>query len=227
DALTITSTVNTSSPNSNATAISGAISNAAGITFNGAGNNSITLGGGVTSGAGGITVSGSYTVNVTGNNTYTGATTVTSGTLALGNNNRIADASNLVMAGGTFSTGGFSETLGTLSLLTASSIIDLGAGASALVFSESSGVAWDSSIGLSFVNFTAGQDSIKIGVNSNGLTVTQLGQITINGQAATIDGSGFLNIAPIPEPSTYAAFAGVLALGLVAVRRQRRGAGAA
>ncbi|CAM3089881.1 PEP-CTERM sorting domain-containing protein [Rariglobus hedericola] len=225
DALTVTSTVNTSSPNANSTIISSIITNNAGITFNGAGTNTITLGNtgtGIVSGLGGITVSGSYNVNMLGNNSYTGATTVSSGTLTLGNNNRIADASNLVMSGGTFATAGFSETLGTLSVLTAASVIDLGSAASALVFSDSSGVAWDPSIGLSFINFDAGVDSIKIGTNSNGLTVTQLGQITINGLAATIDSNGFLAISAIPEPTTYAAFVGALSLGWVAARRKRR-----
>ena len=219
DALTITSTAG-----GGTTSFSGAITNTGGITFNGSGTGTITLGGGVTSGIGGITVSGAYTVNVTGNNTYTGITTVSSGTLSLGNNNRISDSSNLVMSGGTFATGGFSETMGTLTLSTASSVIDLGSGASALVFSDSSGATWGSSISLSFVNFDAGVDSIRIGTTSGGLTETQLAQITINGSAAGIDSNGFLTVSSVPEPSSYAVIFGAFALaGVVVKRRSCRG----
>lgn len=168
-----------------------------------------------------LTKTGAGTATLSGNNTYTGATTVSEGTLALGASNRIANTSNLVMAGGTFATGGFSETLGTLTL-SAASTIDLGAGASALVFADSSGTTWGSSVTLSFVNFTEGTDSIRVGTTAGGLTSGQLGQITINGFAATIDGSGFLAIAAIPEPSTYAVLAAAPILGFAAVRRRGR-----
>lgn len=218
DALTVTNS------GAKAASISGAIANAAGITFDGTGAGVITLGNsssGVTSGLGGITVNGSYTVKLTGNNTYTGDTTVSSGTLELGNNNRIANTSNLVMSGGTFHTAGFSETLGTLKLATADSTIDFGSGASALVFADSSGTAWDASFSLSITNFDTGVDSIRFGTTVDGLTIDQLGQITINGSAATIDSDGFLAIA-IPEPSTYSAFLGLSALAAGALCRRKR-----
>jgi hypothetical protein len=76
---------------------------------------------------------------------------------------------------------------------------------------------------LSFINFTAGVDSIRIGTTSGGLTGTQLAQITINGGAATIDSSGFLTSA-IPEPSTYAFLAGSGLLLFSVIRRKPRGA---
>ncbi|MFA6286508.1 MAG: autotransporter-associated beta strand repeat-containing protein [Opitutaceae bacterium] len=187
-------------------------------TIGGAGNlviNAIVADG---ASSGGFTKTGAGTVTLNGANTYTGNTAISAGTLTLGAADRIADTSNLVMSGGTLATGGFSETLGTLTL-SANSTIDLGAGTSALVFSDSSGTTWGSSITLSFVNFTAGTDTIRIGTTSGGLTGAQLAEITINGSAATIDSGGFLAIA-IPEPSTYAAILGIAVLGFVAFRRR-------
>ncbi len=158
-----------------------------------------------------------------GANTYTGATTVSGGTLALGAANRIADTSNLVLAGGNFSTGGFSETLGSLEV-SFKSVIDLGTGTSALVFADSSSVTWGGSISLSFVNFTEGVDSIRFGSDNNALSLAQLSQITINGSMAGIDSAGYLTLTTIPESSSYALVAGFGTLLLTALRRRQRDA---
>lgn len=189
------------------------------------GGNTLTVSG-VISGAAGTgpvtfgSATSNGTINLNAVNTYTGATIIRGGTLALGAANRIADTSNLVMAGGTFATGGFSETLGTLTL-SANSIIDLGSGASALAFFNSSNATWSSSVSLSFINFTLGQDSIRIGTSADAITGTQLAQITINGFSALIDSSGFLTASAVPEPSSAALLAGAIGLFFVAGRRKR------
>ncbi len=172
------------------------------------------------SGATSFTKEGSGTWLLSGDNTATGDITITQGRLAIGAANRLADTARLVMNGGTFATRGFSETLGTVSL-GANSTIDLGSGTSALVFADSSAETWGASFSLSFVNFTNGVDTIRFGTNQNGLTLTQLSQITINGSGAAIDGSGFLSLATIPEPSSYALLAGAAGLLVVGLRRRQ------
>ena len=169
---------------------------------------------------GGLVKAGAGTLQLSGVNTYTGATAVNAGTLLLGASNRIADASNLVLGGGTLATGGFNETLGTLTV-GADSVIDFGAGASALLFADSSALSWGGSVSLSLVNFTDGLDSIRFGTSSDGLTAFQLGRITINGMAAAIDANGFLSASAIPEPSAFAGLAGAAGLLAACVRRRR------
>ncbi len=172
-----------------------------------------------------VTKTGSGTWIFAGANTASGDITVTEGTLGISANDRLGNSARLVMNGGTFSTGGFAETLGTLQL-TANSIIDLGNNAtgSALAFANSASELWSASISLSIVNFTDGTDSVFFG--TGGLTGDQLAQIRINGtHYALLDGSGYLILgAAIPEPSTFALLGGLGALLLAAARRQRRAA---
>ena len=103
-------------------------------------------------------------------NTFTGTTTVSGGTLeaaatnVLGNTtsiavnsggtlllggtgNRIADSAPITLAGGTFNTAGFSETVGALTL-SASSIIDMGAGVSILHFADSHLASWTGTLSI-------------------------------------------------------------------------------
>lgn len=168
-----------------------------------------------------ITKQGSGRWILSGNNTFTGTITIDAGILELGSAASGGNGAELVMNGGTFATGGFSETFTTLTL-SANSTIDFGSGDSDLVFADSSGTAWGGSISLTIINFTEGVDSIKFGINRDGLTLDQLGQITINGQAASIDDSGFLSAVAIPEPSSYALLAGVGTLALAGLRRRSR-----
>ena len=77
------------------------------------------------SGSGGLSKTGAGTIVLQGNNRYLGSTVVNDGILRLVGDERIADASDLVINGGTFDLNGFSETVGSLS--GPAGVIDLGA----------------------------------------------------------------------------------------------------
>ncbi len=70
-----------------------------------------------------------------GSNTYTGTTTISAGTLQLGATNSIPTTSGLVLAGGEFQSGGFSNTFASIAL-SANSILRLGSGVHTLTFTN-------------------------------------------------------------------------------------------
>lgn len=157
---------------------------------------------GVLSGNGGLTVNSTNTGEtiLSGANTYIGATTISAGTLRINAANRISNSSNLVLGGGTFSTGvttGNSETLGTIQL-TENSTILLGTGSHNLNFSASNSTAWTAGKTLTITGWTgtatggtAGR--IYVGSSGSGLTQAQLDAINFTGQqpgAQIISGTG-------------------------------------
>ena len=156
-----------------------------------AGNdNSSTTYSGVASGTGGLTKSGTGTMTLSGGNTFTGATTISTGILQLGAAGVIANTSNVVLNGGTLSTGaaaGFSETAGTLNL-NANSTIALGTGNHTLTFANSSSETWAGST-LTITGWTgtggASGTAGKIVVGAGGLTAGQLAKISFTGFPGT------------------------------------------
>jgi len=156
-------------------------------------------------------------------NTYTGTTTVNGGTLSLGATNVINNsATNGITLGGGTLESAFSQNLSsaTLSLTAATaSILDLST-AGTFVFADSHLATWGTGSSLSIIGTFVDNSSVRFGIDGSGLSGTQVGQITINGLAAGIDSNGYL-FASIPEPSTYAALAGIVMLGFGAVRRSR------
>lgn len=187
----------------------------------------LSNGGLVKNGAGTMTLSG------TASNTYTGDTVVNAGTLELnktagldavagdivvnggtlllGNSNQIVDNSAMTLAGGTFDSGGNSETLDTLTL-DASSTIDMG-NAGTINFATSIGESWS---GTLFVTNWAGNktgggsNQLIFGSSTAGLTTGQLNSIRFINPTGFSPGTYYANILSsgeivpvIPEPSTY------------------------
>jgi autotransporter-associated beta strand protein len=199
---------------------------------------------------------GAGTLILTGGNSFSGATTISGGTLSaaatsgsalkstssitvnsggtlmLGANNQINDTASITLAGGTFNLGSFSE--GTASTpgvgaltLTASSLIDFGTGAGAV---------------LTLAGFTPGSFSLTIANWSGTLGTVGDGTtdrlIFASDQTANLNsfsfvgygpgamafdlGNGYYEItpvSPVPEPSTYVA----AILSLAAIGFQQRG----
>jgi autotransporter-associated beta strand protein len=190
-------------------------------TFDGviSGSGGVSFGTASTYSAGAATaIDGLYVLNAA--NDYTGPTTLLKGTVRLGGNERISNASTLVMGGGTLDLNGFSETFGALDL-NANASFALGA-SNSISFANSSSQDWGSftlnftSLGGSFV-----ANSVRFGTSSSGLTLGQLSQITVDGIGGySLDGSGYLTA--VPEPSAYAVLVGAGVLGAALLRRRRR-----
>ena len=167
-----------------------------------------------------LTKQSANTVTLTGLANYTGPTTVSAGTLAIGADNRINDASKLVLAGGTFSAGGFNETLNQLAVTNSASHLDLGfTFTNTLTFSPSGNTLWTGlpSFGLTQLtidDWAQGSNHIFVGTQpyapgstTMGLSTTQLSRITFSGhsQGATLIAGGEL----VPQdsvPTTIASF---------------------
>ncbi len=169
---------------------------------------------------------GILTLGGTAANTFVGVNRINAGSIVAAKVDALGSGNGLVLAGGTFNSGGLNQTIGTLNLA-ASSTLDLGAGASALVFANSSGLSWDGSSTLDILNWTAGSDTIQIGTDSTGLTAGQLNQIFFGdlagSPAAQIDANGFITPAVIPEPSALAVgLLGGFGLAAGVIWRRRR-----
>ncbi|MEO6846423.1 MAG: hypothetical protein ABI443_03555, partial [Chthoniobacterales bacterium] len=253
-AVTLNDNISISSASGSNLSITGAFTgNNHSITVAGAGNTALT-GGTTTTGAlikndgGTLTIGGSSnssfgsvtvnkgTVLLDAGSSKTAVTsgniTVNSGgTVLLGANNQIGNTVNMVLNGGTFSTGdtvGYSETLGTLTL-SANSVIDLGTGSDALVFAASNGISWTGTLTITGWVGTAGshgggtQGEIFFGSSAGTLTSTQLSKIDFTGfgQGALLLSNGQLvPMAAVPEAKV--AFGVLLLVGGIFWQERRR-----
>jgi hypothetical protein len=171
-------------PNGSGTA--GTVGNGSNITINDAGASDVISG--IISGLN-VSKSSGGNLTLSGANTYKGTTTISAGTLQLGATNTIPSTSNVILSGGTLSSGsgaGFSDQMGTLTI-SSNSTIHLGTGSNSLKFTAVGATftgltvtGWSGSAGNSG---TAGQ--LFVGTTSAGLNTTQLGVTTFTGYPST------------------------------------------
>jgi autotransporter-associated beta strand protein len=175
----------------------------------------------------------SVTVNAAGTLMFAGANATF---------DRINDAAPINLNGGTINTAGLSEYaagvgstvlpgMGALTL-TSTATIDLGNLASIISFADSHNEMWTGS--LRILNWTGtigtgdGTDQVYFGTDSNGLSSTQLNQIsffsddgtTLLGTAQILADGEIVPLAPVPEPATW--IVGALALAAVGFTQRRK-----
>ena len=159
-------------------------------------------------GATSITKSGAGTWVLSGANTYTGATTVAVGTLATGSTGTFGEGNVSVVSGAAL-TFGNNASIADLSTLTFSKTTTAGSINLNFTGTETVGLLFDS------VSSTY--------LDGGTYTASELNTLLASmGGNAVFAGTGSLSFSAIPEPSTYAALAGVLALGAVITRRRSR-----
>jgi fibronectin-binding autotransporter adhesin len=203
--------------------LSGAVGSSLGASLSGSGTFIFSIGGrGEDAAFAGMIVDGSTKTALTkvgagvetlsGLNVYSGPTRVDGGTLLvsgsingtssiavngarveLGASNSLSDFAPLSLTSATLATAGFSDSVGQLTLATAT--LDLGTGASVLQFSSSSAQTWTGI--LSITNWSGsptggGTDQVYFGSFSSGLTPAQVAEVRF------VDPAGF-------DPGTYAA----------------------
>jgi autotransporter-associated beta strand protein len=225
--------------------ITGPITNNASLAFNRSDSSSYS---GAISGSGTVTKSGAGSLTLSGASTYSGATTVSAGTLelnstsgqALGStasisvasgatlliasSNQINDSANVTLSGGTITRGsGVSEVFGSLNLLSNSTLDFGGGGTGNLNFGTYEENAAPRAL-LTINNFLPDtsftfSNALFQADGSNLGSYFSFGTGYVN-SFITDNGGNTFTITAIPEPSTYAAAAGLLGLMLWPSRKR-------
>ncbi|MBW8781370.1 MAG: autotransporter-associated beta strand repeat-containing protein [Verrucomicrobia bacterium] len=176
------------------------------LTGTNTGTNTLAAVIGDNTGATSVTKSGAGTWVLSGANTFTGATAVNAGTLATGSTGTFG-AGNVSVVSGAALTFGNNTSIADLSTLTLASTSTAGSINLNFTGTETVGLVFDS---VSSTYLAGGT-----------YTATDLNTLLASlGGNAVFAGTGSLSFSAIPEPATYAAIFGALALGMVLIRRR-------
>ncbi|MFZ4483146.1 MAG: autotransporter-associated beta strand repeat-containing protein [Chthoniobacterales bacterium] len=224
-------------------ATGGNVSIASGQTLTVAENGSQTFAGAITN-TGGLTKTGTGTLTLSGGsaNTYSGTTTVSGGTLnlnktagvdaiagpvavnsgailLLSSGENVNDSAAVTLSGGTITRGsGVSETFGALTL-TGNSFLNFGG------VSEAANLTFGTlSLGVYNVSVSgfALNNQLKYAAASEANGLSLLSSFSFDHPYTTSFSTGTFTITAIPEPSSYVAAIGLLALMLWPLRRRLR-----
>jgi autotransporter-associated beta strand protein len=201
-------------------------------------SNNTTVAGAITN-TGGLTKSGTGTLTLAGNNTYSGQTVVTGGvlnlntsagaslgstasvsvtnaTLLISQSDQVSDSAAVTLSGGTIQRGsGVSEVFGNLNLTTGS-FLDFGTGSTGTL---SFGTYTPSAL-LTVDNFFQGNVLTFRSDLSGSINNTNSFRFDNAFTSSWDSGSTTFTITAIPEPSTYLAAAGLLAVLMWPSRRR-------
>lgn len=198
-----------------------------------------TVGGGANGGLSVYTTSDSLgTATLTGANTYTGSTVVSGGTLALTGTGSIANSTIYnIGAGAKFDVSGL--TAPGYSLAAVATTLGVGATTNGFINVGTGALTLGNALTLNFSALPTAStfnlyDSSSVSGDFTSVTLTGsvTGNLTLGGgiwsgtaggySLALDESSGILSVSAVPEPATYAAMAGLAAIGAVIVRKRRR-----
>jgi fibronectin-binding autotransporter adhesin len=219
---------------------SGSVTGTRTLNLGGAGN--ITTTGVISDGVAtlGLSKNGAGTVTLSGPNTYTGGTTINGGTLAVGVNNALPTGTAIAITSGTLDMGSFTSTATSLDISnTATLKFNMGsvAAGNSTALLALSGAFTETADGGSYVidfgNSTFGSvgtykllsfSSVAGTFAANDFSVSNLASGVVGSLSLTGTNLSFIvtSISAVPEPSTYAALAGLVVLGLATMRRRKQ-----
>ena len=155
------------------------------VTTTGAGGLTISapLANAVNNAAGALVKTGTGKLTLSGINSYTGGTTISAGTLALGANNCLADSGAISISGGaTLNLGGYSDTVGAVTLTSGSISTGTLTGSS---FSVQTGTISSSLAGVAALSkTTVGVVTLSGNNTYTGATSVSAGYLWVNGSIA-------------------------------------------
>ena len=190
-----------------------------------------TFGGAIDSSAGGgLKKSGSGTFTLGSTTTFNNSPNIdiSGGTLLTSFNDLIPNSSAFTLSGGTLATGGFSDTVGSLTVAS-SSVLDLGTsgGTAIWTFANSASTTWTGTLAVwNWSGNATGLGADQLYFGAGGLTSDQLANISFVNPAGFDPGTysagllGTGELVPVPEPGAFSLAVGLL--GLALGRRRRR-----